>query len=124
MKGRSMILVVDDDKKTCRLISAALAAKGYGTAVAYNGREALDYLKGADRRPSLILLDLMMPEMNGWEFRKAQQSDPALADIPVAIITGLEGGGEGVSSIGAVDVLYKPSRIENLTALVSRFCDN
>lgn len=116
------VLVVDDDKNVCDLIRASLAGKGYATAVAGNGREALEYLRSAERRPGLILLDLMMPVMTGWEFRKAQQADPALAAIPVAIITGLPDIEEKAESIGAVDVLYKPSRVEPLAALVDRFC--
>jgi CheY-like chemotaxis protein len=116
------VLVVDDDRNVCDLISAALAGRGYGTAVAGNGKEALAYLRGSSPRPRLILLDLMMPEMNGWEFRKVQQDDPALAAIPVAIITGLSGVEGKAAAIGAVDVLCKPSRVETLVSLVSRFC--
>ncbi len=120
--GASAVLVVDDDKKVCEIISAVLASQGYETAVAGNGKEALDYLRTSSSQPGLILLDLMMPEMTGWEFRRIQQGDPALAAIPVAIITGLTDVEGKVLSIGAVDVLYKPSRVETLTALASRFC--
>lgn len=116
------VLVVDDDKNVCDLISAALKDQGYSTAVACNGKEALAYLRSPARHPSLILLDLMMPVMTGWEFRRAQQEDPALADIPVAIITGLNDMEGKAEAIGAVDVLYKPSRVETLTALADRFC--
>lgn len=116
------VLVVDDDKRVCDIISGELGAQGYRIVVACNGREALDYLKGCASRPGLILLDLMMPVMTGWEFRKAQQSDPELAAIPVAIITGMPGMEKKAEAIGAVDVLCKPSRVEELTALVSRFC--
>lgn len=116
------VLVVDDDKSVCDIISGELGGQGYSTVVAGNGREALDYLKTCASRPGLILLDLMMPVMTGWEFRKAQQSDPSLADIPVAIITGMPGMEKKAAAIGAVDVLGKPSRVEALTALVSRFC--
>lgn len=118
----STVLVVDDDKGVCKLIKSVLARQGYETAVAGNGREALAYLRSSPRPPGLILLDLMMPEMTGWEFRRIQQGDPALAAIPVAIITGLPGVEGKASAIGAVDVLYKPSRVETLSALVSRFC--
>jgi CheY-like chemotaxis protein len=123
MSDGSTVLVVDDDKDVCELIKAALAGKGYKTVCAANGREALDYLKGRAPRPKLILLDLMMPVMTGWEFRRVQQADPALSNIPVAIITGRPLNG-GAGEMGAVDVLYKPSRIEKLTAVVSRFCGN
>lgn len=120
--GKSTVLVVDDDKKICDIISAVLARQGCETAVAGNGKEALAYLRSASRQPRLILLDLMMPEMTGWEFRKIQRDDPALADIPVAIITGMPDMEEKAAAIGAVDVLHKPSRVETITALVSRFC--
>lgn len=118
----STVLVVDDDKYVCDLIGAELAGQGYRAAFAANGKEALAYLKSSALLPRLILLDLMMPVMTGWEFRRAQQQDPALADIPVAIITGLPDVKEKADAIGAVDVLYKPSRVEALAALVSRFC--
>jgi two-component system response regulator MprA len=116
------VLVVDDDSNVCDLICAALAGKGYKAAVACNGKEALSYLRSSPARPRLILLDLMMPEMTGWEFRKAQQEDPALCAIPVAIITGLDVPEGQVQALGAVDVLCKPSHIEPLVSLVSRFC--
>lgn len=120
--GASTVLVVDDDKATCSIISSVLTGKGYKTVVAGNGAEALAYLRGTAPQPGLILLDLMMPVMTGWQFRKIQKDDPLLAGIPVAIITGLpdmEGKG---AVVGAVDVLCKPSRVETITELVSRFC--
>ncbi len=120
--AKAAILVVDDDRNVCDLISSILGERGYRTIVAGNGREALAYLRGREAHPGLILLDLMMPVMNGWEFRRAQQDDPSIADIPVAIITGMPGVEGKASSIGAVDVLYKPSRVESLSALASRFC--
>jgi len=120
--GASTVLVVDDDKNVCDMISASLAGQGYETVLAGNGKEALAYLRSSSRQPGLILLDLMMPEMTGWEFRRIQESDPELAAIPVAIITGLEEVEGKAMAIGAVDVLHKPSRVETLTSLVSRFC--
>ena len=75
----SKILCVDDDKTICDVISSILTRQGYETACAGNGKEALAYLRGSSKPPKLILLDLMMPEMTGWEFRRIQQSDPALA---------------------------------------------
>lgn len=116
------VLVVDDDKLVRDLICAALAGNGYETAAACNGKEALSYLRSSPRPPRLILLDLMMPEMTGWEFQKIQQEDPVLSAIPVAIITGLSKFEGRAQDLGAVDVLCKPSRVEALVALVSRFC--
>lgn len=122
MNANSTVLVVDDDKRICEIIRGALADSGYSPVVAGNGREALAYLRGAAPRPGLILLDLMMPEMSGWEFRKVQQEDPAIADIPVAIITCAPAVEGKAAVLGVVDVLYKPSRVETLMDLVSRFC--
>jgi CheY-like chemotaxis protein len=120
--GDSTVLVVDDDKNVCDLINACLRSQGYKTVFAANGKEALAYLRSSAPQPKLILLDLMMPEMTGWEFRKIQQDDPALAGIPVAIITGLPDMEGKAAGVGLVDVLYKPSHVETLTALVARFC--
>ena len=116
------VLVVDDDTNVREMICAALAGQGYETAAACNGKEALSYLRNSSRHPRLILLDLMMPEMNGWEFRKVQQEDPALSMIPVAIITGVASLEGQAPVLGAVDVLGKPSRIETLISLAARFC--
>lgn len=119
--GTSTVLVVDDDKHVCDLISASLAGQGCETVFAGNGKEALAYLRSSSRPPRLILLDLMMPEMTGWEFRRIQQEDPALVGIPVAIITGLPDMEGKASALGAVDVLCKPSCVETIASLVSRF---
>jgi two-component system response regulator MprA len=116
------VLVVDDDRNVRDMICAVLAGKGYGAAVAGNGKEALSYLRSAPLRPKLILLDLMMPEMTGWEFRKIQQEDPELSGIPVAIITGVYDTGGKMQALGVVDVLCKPSLVEKLLSVVSRFC--
>lgn len=121
--GSATVLVVDDDKNDCEVLRAELSGQGCRPVVACNGREALAYLRGGEPLPKLILLDLMMPVMTGWQFREAQQEDPALSGIPVAIITGLpEAGEKAASELGAVDVLTKPSRVESITALVARFC--
>ena len=117
------VLIVDDDRNTRDLICSVLADKGYVTATACNGKEALSYLRSSALHPRLILLDLMMPEMTGWEFRKAQKEDPAISGIPVAIITGFDKLEGQAQTLGAVDVLCKPSRVEALIALVSRFCE-
>lgn len=121
--GSTAVLVVDDDTITCDLIVAMLAKSGLRAEAVTNGRAALDYLRSARRPPRLILLDLMMPEMTGWEFRKIQQGDPAIAGIPVAIITGMPADEVKGDKIGVVDVLAKPSRVEALSDLVKRFCN-
>jgi CheY-like chemotaxis protein len=80
------ILIVDDDSDVRRSLSDFLEDEGYTVTAASNGRSALDLMRGGVR-PSVILLDLMMPGMDGWDFRQAQLEDPALASVPVVIVT-------------------------------------
>jgi CheY-like chemotaxis protein len=81
------ILIVDDDIDVRRSLSDFLEDEGYSVAAASNGRIALDLLRGGGVRPAVILLDLMMPGMDGWDFRQAQLEDPALASVPVVVVT-------------------------------------
>src|SRR5947209_13870316 len=74
------ILIVDDDAATRTAMTLVLEGTGYRVASASDGREALDYLQRSER-PDLILLDLMMPRMDGWQFRDQQWRSPALASI-------------------------------------------
>jgi CheY-like chemotaxis protein len=79
------VLVVDDDDDLREVMCEALSAEGYEAVQAEDGQRALARLR--ERRVDVILLDLMMPNMNGWEFRAEQQRDPALAGIPVIVMT-------------------------------------
>jgi two-component system response regulator MprA len=81
------VLVVEDEGDIRGMIRLALELEGYVVFEATDGRRALEQLR-AGLRPSLILLDLMMPGMNGWEFRAEQGRDPELAAIPVVLISG------------------------------------
>ena len=116
------VLVVDDDEDVRDLICTTLACGGYPAVTAGNGREALDYLRSAPAPPRLVLLDMMMPEMNGWEFLSVRAGEPALAAIPVAIITAVPAVEGRAPELNAVDVLIKPSRMESLLTLVGRIC--
>ena len=84
----STVLVVDDDSDLVRLMSRYLKLEGFTPVPAGNGREALDYLQGGGSA-SVILLDLRMPIMDGWTFRRAQRADPAIAAIPVVVLSGV-----------------------------------
>jgi CheY-like chemotaxis protein len=86
MNERPRLLIVDDDPELRQSAVDALSDAGYETAVAGNGWEALAATQGP-RVPQLILLDLMMPDMNGWQFREAQQRDARIRDIPLVVIT-------------------------------------
>ena len=86
MNERPRLLIVDDDPELRQSAVDALSDAGYDTAVAGNGWEALAATQGP-QVPQLILLDLMMPDMNGWQFREAQQRDARIRDIPLVVIT-------------------------------------
>jgi CheY-like chemotaxis protein len=104
------ILLVDDDEGLREALSEVLEAEGHAVDCAVHGGDALAKLQ-AGRRPDLILLDLMMPVMDGWEFRRAQLADPSLADIPVVVITA---AGRLPRAIDARQVLRKPFRLDEL----------
>ncbi len=109
------ILLIDDDSDIREVVGEALEFAGYEVATAREGREGLALCRSF--RPTLILLDLMMPGMSGWEFRAAQQEDAALAKIPVVVVTAL--GQDPDIRVSAV--LAKPFRLDDLLAHVRRF---
>jgi PAS domain S-box-containing protein len=113
------ILIVEDDRDVVEALSSLLQVHGYEVEFALNGREALDLLK-SDLRPGLILLDLMMPVMDGMQFREAQVSDPALADIPVVVMSAHPKAREIMESIRAQAYLKKPVEIHSILETVER----
>lgn len=119
--GARTVLIVEDDNSTREVLQSILEAEGYHVASVANGREAINYLH-RNGRPCLILLDLMMPVMNGWEFRSQQKRDPALAAIPVVVCSAIGDIQQEVSLIGAQGCLQKPIDTEQLLNTVSRFC--
>jgi CheY-like chemotaxis protein len=112
------ILLVDDDDYLRRAMIDLLASDDYLAVGVPNGLEALEWLGSAERPPRLILLDLMMPVMDGWQFRKEQLENPLLASIPVAV---LSSKGNAPMDDG-VEVLKKPIRPQILLELVARYC--
>lgn len=115
------VLIVDDDRDMRDAISDVLEIEGFSTGTASDGQEALDYLRN-DHGVCAILLDLMMPRMNGWEFRKAQSEDPRIASIPVIIITADGNAAEKATRLAADDFLQKPMPPERLVSMVSKYC--
>ncbi len=111
------ILIIDDDDAIRMLIAAVLARNGYTTAHAANGLEGLR--EARTRRPDLIILDLMLPRMTGWEFRATQKQDDRLAGIPVIIISA--GSPEKTGVLGDVAArLSKPFDFETFLWLVDQ----
>jgi CheY-like chemotaxis protein len=113
------VLVVDDDQSIRESLCELLTDEGHRTVGASNGQEALDVLR-ADGRPCVILLDIMMPVMDGVAFRVRQLGDPELSTIPVAVITAA--GQAAASSMHAEAILHKPLRLEIVLEVVERFC--
>ncbi len=114
------ILVVDDDDDLRETLGELLSEEGYDARCFENGRAALEFLRTADggAAPRLILLDLMMPEMNGWQFRAEQLRDASLSAIPVVVMTASRSLGD--HPIDASEVLYKPIGLDQLLEAVER----
>ncbi len=114
------IVVVDDDNDLRETLGELLAEEGYDARCFENGRAAMDFLRGTDDgdRPSLILLDLMMPEMNGWQFREEQLRDARLSGIPVVVMTASRSLAE--NPIDASEILFKPIGLDDLLKAVER----
>lgn len=115
------ILVVDDDPDILESTSLVLGAEGWRTLAAPDGEAALNLLRHGPR-PCLILLDMMMPRMNGWDFRAAQAADLSIGDIPVVIVTGDSRPREKAEQLGAHGWLAKPVELDELTATVRSHC--
>ena len=115
-------MVVEDDADVREAISEVLSDCDYKPLHAANGAEALQRLRTAAVRPCVILLDMMMPTMDGWQFRAAQKSDPSVSDIPVVVLSAHANGSEAAAKMDAVAYLAKPVSLEKLVTVVERFC--
>jgi len=113
------VLIVEDDEDLREMMAQLLTLEGFQTAAVANGREALDYLHQATR-PDVILLDLMMPIMDGWEFRRRQQADPVLAPVPVIVLSALDQA--RAANLNATAFLKKPLDFDRLLTLVRSHC--
>jgi CheY-like chemotaxis protein len=112
------VLVVEDSAEIREALAEILHHLGYRVDCVANGKEAWDYLHTAPP-PTLILLDLVMPVMDGWEFRRRQQQDSALAAIPVVI---LAGQAKETAPSGAAAYLARPIDVHQLCEIVARYC--
>lgn len=119
-RAAKTLLVVEDHAVSREGLSILLGREGYQVVTAADGREALAHLhRGV--RPCLILLDMMMPGMDGWSFLKEVRADPALVPIPVAIMAE-SGEREWAVSLGAVECLRKPVDVDHVLDAVRRHC--
>jgi CheY-like chemotaxis protein len=108
------ILLAEDDDFSRDVLTQLLRAEGYHVTAVANGREALDCLRRADS-PDLILLDLVMPVLDGWEFCRRHSRDPRLASIPVLVVSGADPGPALLTGpLRVAGYLRKPVRVREL----------
>jgi len=116
--ARPAILVVEDDPDALEALEDLLESHGYAVTGARHGAEALRLL-GRPPLPRLIVLDLLMPTMDGWEFRYRQKNDPRIAHIPVVVVS----ASSASKPIDADSILRKPVDIDRLLETVARHCN-
>lgn len=116
------ILIVDDDSGIREALTMILEDDGYSVVSAANGRSALDLLLQSKRLPQLILLDLMMPIMNGWELHAALQQYPTLSAIPIVMLSADSTVNFKARARGAASYLAKPVDLVVLLNTVSKYC--
>jgi two-component system chemotaxis response regulator CheY len=115
------ILVVEDDEVIRSSIIEVLKSEGFVATGVPNGLEALEYLKSCVTKPYLILLDIMMPVMDGWTFRDKQQKDESIKEIPVVVITADGNAKDKAFKMNAQGWVKKPIDIDALLETVARF---
>jgi len=115
------VLIVEDDADMGQSLVEVLEEGGFHAAVVHNGLQALERLH-AGMRPDLILLDMMMPVMNGWEFRREQRAVAEFARVPVIVLTADGDPRRKAASINAQGCLCKPVSLDELLDEVERVC--
>jgi CheY-like chemotaxis protein len=116
-----MVLIVEDEAAIRDVLTEILADEGYRVASVSNGMEALTYLRQHADRPRVILMDLGMPVMTGWEFREQQLRDPELAQIPVVVMSATIDLECKAAALRVQDCLDKPIEINALLGIVEKY---
>ncbi|HZQ98660.1 MAG TPA: response regulator [Chloroflexota bacterium] len=120
MRPKGPVLVVDDDEAILDVVQMVLSEAGYEVLTAADGAEAL---AAADRRPPrVILLDMRMPVMDGWQFARAYRQAPG-PHAPIVVVTAAVDAARRAAEVDAEDVLPKPFRVEELLAVVDRYAE-
>jgi CheY-like chemotaxis protein len=123
MNGRE-VLVVEDDDDLRESLSQALRDHGFAVTTVADGQQALDLLHGGNR-PAVILLDLMMPVLNGWELRDALRDNPKLAGIPQLVISAyVDEAEQHVLGLPREDCIRKPFHLRILLDAIERHCES
>ena len=116
-----VVMIVEDDPDVRESIVEVLEDNEYCVLGAANGKDALEKLR-AGKKPCVILLDMMMPIMDGWEFRALQVKDPELNEIPILVLTAHANIEEATSGMHAAGTLRKPVKLDSLLAAVDPLC--
>jgi CheY-like chemotaxis protein len=114
------ILIIEDDDDISEALADILRAHGFAVATARDGQEAIDYLHRGDEPPRLILLDLMLPVMDGWAFRAAQLEDVRLASIPVVVLSAAADLTQHAQALHVDEYLNKPVDVPRLLHAIER----
>jgi len=117
----ALIMLVDDDPMLRSSFCEVVQDEGFNAVAAFNGRDALRLLQSGTK-PQLIFLDLMMPEMDGWEFHAEQQKLPELKDTPVILLSAADGVDKIAETLGVAGYLKKPIQLDSLFRLIDRYC--
>lgn len=113
------ILIIEDEIAVRESIRDVLEIRGFNVVLAQDGVEAIQYLTSAEDLPCMIILDLMMPKMNGWQFLDYQRAHPKFSDIPVVLCSAYK---ESAVSIKSQAMLTKPVQRQALLQTVETFC--
>ena len=116
------VLIVDDEPAIREMLEDILSGEGHAVITAADGAAALEALRAAASPPCMILLDLMMPRMNGWDFAEALRSDDELQDIPFVIIAANPRFAADAPRLGARRWLGKPLHLDDLLQTVDELC--
>jgi CheY-like chemotaxis protein len=114
------ILLIEDDDDMRDNLAALLRRRGYQVAAVGNGKEALEWLQMGNM-PCLIILDLMMPVMNGWDFRSKQMAVQKWAAIPTVLLSGTADIAQQMKRLGTLDYISKPVNLKRLYDIVDRY---
>jgi CheY-like chemotaxis protein len=119
------VFVIDDDDQIRESLCELLQDEGIPVLCASDGQDAVGLLTGMDPLPGLVLLDLMMPIMNGWQFLEYRVGHPRLMSVPVAVLSATPASatdGARMAALGVVEWLGKPIGVNALLALIHRHC--
>jgi CheY-like chemotaxis protein len=112
-------MIVEDDSEIRETLKEIIELEGYTVYTAPDGKKALEMLRNAHDRPCLVLLDLMMPVMNGWELLELREQDVLLATIPVVVVSA---AGDRAKNTHATGYIKKPVDIDVLLGTIRQYC--